>query len=59
LDGTLYVTPFKDFNNFQKLKMATANIEGGADEFEYTPDGKKTPFLADTFWEDYKNYDIP
>ena len=39
--------------------MAVANISAGADEYEYGPDGKKSPFLADTFWEDYKNYDIP
>jgi hypothetical protein len=59
LDGTLYVVPFKDYQAMQRLKMAVANISAGADEYEYGPDGKKSPFLADTFWEDYKNYDIP
>ncbi len=39
--------------------MATANLQVGADELELAPDGKKQPFLADTFWEDYKNYDVP
>lgn len=39
--------------------MATANLQAGADELEYAPDGKREPFLADTFWEDYKNFDVP
>jgi len=38
--------------------MATANLQAGAEEYDEL-DGKREPFLADTFWEDYKNYDVP
>ncbi len=40
--------------------MATANLQTGADEEGEDGDGKtREPFLVDTFWEDYKNYDVP
>ena len=40
--------------------MATANLQTGAEEEAEDDDDKnKEPFLIDTFWEDYKNYDVP
>ena len=40
--------------------MATANLQTGAEEEAEDDDDKnKEPFLVDTFWEDYKNYDVP
>jgi hypothetical protein len=60
LDGTLYVIPFKKFQFSQQLKMATANLQTGAEEeAEDGEENGKEPFLVDTFWEDYKNYDVP
>ena len=59
LDGTLYVIPFKDYQPNQRLKMAMATLQTDADEYDVATDNKKSPFLVDTFWEDYKNYEIP
>ncbi len=41
--------------------MATANLQTGAEEDEDADCKRpnKEPFLVDTFWEDYKNYNVP